>query len=329
MKHEIKKKLIDQGETILFPWVDVTGDRYIAKNSKNRNNRRNGRRNSNDNIHTKKHTKNNQNIRSILQRRNRRNTSVRKQLRRISVMITRKKLTLLRSIISDTNATLTTDEDGNPFLIITSWQELAMIQRELNRHLNPKEYYKWAITYYNEYGADAFKNMRLGWTKEKWDKTRKRCSIYKGLSPYTIPDGLVELNQIVDWGFEDEYMTCGNCGKAIRTTPGYYGDKPGYVILNDEMICGNCIHDNYQEEYIEQCTNNEKNAINTRIVSEEELTELGWKKLSKKYESGLHEGQNDKPINVLNKLKKKFDVLFTCETSQFDITFWAWIKKVE
>ncbi len=241
--------------------------------------------------------------------------------------ITEKTQELLRSIISDTNATLTTNEDDEPFLIVTSWQELAMIQRELNRYLNPEAYYKWAITYYNEYGDDAFQNMRLGWTKEKWDKTRKRCSIYKGLSPYTVPNGLIELDKIVNWGFEDEHMTCENCGKAIHITPGYYGDRPRYVILECDMLCGDCIHDNYVEEYIELCTNNEKNAINTQIVSEEELTKLGWKQLSRRYESGLHEGQNDKPINVLNKLKKKFDVLFTYETSQFDITFWAWVKK--
>jgi hypothetical protein len=234
---------------------------------------------------------------------------------------------ILNNIIKNTNATLTTDEDDIPFLIITSWKELAMIQRELNRHLNPGAYYEWAITYYNEYGDDAFQNMKLGWTKEKWNKTRKPCSIYKGLSPYTIPDGLVELHQIVNWGFEDEYVMCGNCGKAIRTTPRYYGDKPGYVILESDMLCGDCIHDHHAEEYIELCANNEKNAINTRIISKEELTKLGWKQLSRRYENGFHEGQNDKPIDVLNKLKKKFDVLFTYETSQFDVTFWAWIKK--
>ncbi len=219
---------------------------------------------------------------------------------------------ILNNIIKNTNATLTTDEDDEPFLIITSWQELAMIQRELNRHLNPGAYYKWAITYYNEYGNDAFQDMRLG-LREK--------------SPYLVPEGLLRLDQVIEWGFDDEYVTCGNCGKAIHAAPEYYGDKPGYVILESDMLCGDCIHDNYVEEYIELCTNNEKNAINTQIVSEEEITKLGWKKLRKQYENGLREGQNDKPVDVLNKLKKKFNVLFTYDTGQFDITFWAWIKK--
>lgn len=220
----------------------------------------------------------------------------------------------LESIVQNTNATLTTNENDEPFLILTSWQELAMIQRELNKRLNPEAYYKWAITYYNEYGNDAFQDMRF--------KTN-------GIPQYRQPVGLVNLGNIIDWGFEDEYTTCGDCGKAIHTTQSYYGDKPRIVILKGDVLCGDCIHDHYTEEYIELCTNNEKNVINTRIVSEEELIELGWKKLSKRYENGLHEGQNDKPIDVLNKLKKKFDVLFTYDTSQFDITFWAWIKKVE
>jgi hypothetical protein len=31
MKQEIKKKLIKQGQDILLPWIDVTGNQYVAK----------------------------------------------------------------------------------------------------------------------------------------------------------------------------------------------------------------------------------------------------------------------------------------------------------
>jgi hypothetical protein len=31
VKQTIKKELIKQGQNILFPWIDVTGDNYIAK----------------------------------------------------------------------------------------------------------------------------------------------------------------------------------------------------------------------------------------------------------------------------------------------------------
>jgi len=233
----------------------------------------------------------------------------------------------LESIVQNTNATLTTNENDEPFLILTSWQELAMIQRELNKRLNPEAYYKWAITYYNEYGDDAFKHMRLGWTKETWDKTRKPCGTHQGYSPYEIPEGLIELSNVIEWGFDDEYSTCGNCGKTIKTSISYYGDKPRYAILDCDIVCGDCIAENYEEEYINERINNAKNAINTAIISEDRLEELGWKKMKTRFESGLHEGQNDKPKDVLEKFGKHRDVLFTYETGQFDINFWIWTKK--
>jgi hypothetical protein len=230
----------------------------------------------------------------------------------------------LESIVQNTNATLTTNENDEPFLILTSWQELAMIQRELNKQLNPETYYKWAITYYNEYGRNAFQEMRFG-----QDKHGNPTSTTKGYAPYEVPEGLIELDDIILNGFDDEYNTCGNCGKAIKTSISYYGDKPRYAILDCDMFCGDCIAENYEEEYIELRINNAKNAINTSIISEDRLIELGWKKMKTRFESGLHEGQNDKPMDVLHKFGKHRDVLFTYETGQFDIKFWTWVKKHE
>jgi hypothetical protein len=131
------------------------------------------------------------------------------------------------------------------------------------------------------------------------------------------------------WGFSDEWITCSECGRAILTTPRFYGDKPRYAIIQSDLLCGDCIHDKYMEEYVDNATNNVSHAINTGIVSEEELQELGWKKLQRRYEKGLHEGQIDEPIKVLKKLSKKLNVIFTYETGQFDVMFWAWVKTKE
>jgi hypothetical protein len=149
---------------------------------------------------------------------------------------------ILSEIIQNTNSILTTDsENDKPFVIIEDWNDLGKIQKELNKKLNPITYYKWLITYYNEYGNNAFQEMRLGWTKESWDKTKQPCNIHRGFSPYVVPNGLTSLDDIMEWGFSDEYITCSNCYKAIATTPNYYGDKPRYAIINDEILCGDCI----------------------------------------------------------------------------------------
>lgn len=213
---------------------------------------------------------------------------------------------------NDFNSILTIDaETAEPFLIVESWEELGKIQQELNRWLRPKEYYKNCIDYYNVQGNEAFQRMR-----------------FEVGYQYLVPEGLFELDDVCKWGFSDEYITCSNCYRAIGTTPGYYGDKPRYATVNNDILCGDCITTQYEEEYIESATNKPTNAINTSIISEDGLAELGWKKLSKVYNAGIREGNNDDPKKIFNKYKSKFDeILFTYESGQFDLDFWMWIRK--
>ena len=216
----------------------------------------------------------------------------------------------LPRILENTNSILTVDAETNePFLIVEDWNDLGKIQKELNKRLNPATYYKWLITYYNEYGNNAFQDMRFG-----------TGAFYK------VPEGLLELDSIIEWGFSDEYSTCGNCGKSFNQTPGYHGDIQRYAIVDDEILCGDCIATDYEEKYIESLTNNTKNALKTSIISEERLEELGWKKQQETYESGLREGQNDNPEEISKKYKKENDILFTFASSQFETEFWIWIK---
>jgi len=211
------------------------------------------------------------------------------------------------------NSTLTEDaETGEPFLIVESWQELATIQRELNRAIAPEAYYQNAITYYNLQGRNAFQNMRL-----------------EAYHLYPVPEGLFELDDVLDWGFSDEFTTCGACGNAVRTTPTSYNDKTRYAILNNESLCGNCIATDFEKEYIDSCIYRYTKAVNTNIIPESRLAELGWIKQAERYESGMHLGQTDNPKDVFNKYRDQGDLLFTYEVGQFDINFWVWVKKEE
>ncbi len=210
------------------------------------------------------------------------------------------------------NSQLTTDsETDEPFLIVEDWHEIGVLQRELNKWISPNAFYANRDRYINEQGNEAFQRMRFD---------------TDGHAPYLVPNGLFELYDVINYGFSDEHITCYNCYRSICTTPGYYGDKPRYAIVNDEFLCGDCINNYHEEEYVESVMNDPENALNTAIVSEQRLKELGWKKLSRKYENGFHEGMNDKPKDIYKKLKK-LNVLFTYELSQFYVEFYAWIKK--
>ena len=229
----------------------------------------------------------------------------------------------LQIILQDMNSILTEDAETNkPFLIVEDWNEVGKIQQNLNKWWNSDAYYEWVITYYNEYGHEAFQDMRFG----KGPNGEPR-NVHNSKPYYEVPEGIFDLDDVIDWGFADEYTTCGNWYKSIEMTPGYHGDKPRYAIINDELLCGDCIVEHYEDDYIESVTNKTSNAINTAIISEERLKELGWKELSKTYTAGLREGSNDNPTMVYNTLKKKYDVLFTYQSDQFDTNFWAWIKK--
>ena len=203
-------------------------------------------------------------------------------------------------------------ETGEPFVIVEEWTELGTIQRELNRAMAPRFFYKHYIDFLNERGNEAFQKMRF----EHNDR-------------YEIPEGLHELEEWFEWGFSDEYTTCVNCGRSLRTGRSSYDDIPKFEILNDELLCHECIRDEFEEEYIESVTNNPKNALKLTIINESRLEELGWKELEEKYENGLHEGMNDDPKSIYNSLKTDWDVLFTFMPSQFYIQFWAWVKPKE
>jgi len=209
------------------------------------------------------------------------------------------------------NSILTTNaENDKPFIIIESWVELATIQRELNRMIAPEAYYRNAIDYYNIEGNEAFQNMS-----------------FEVNHIYRVPEGLLELDDVIDWGFSDEWSTCSNCYKAIFTSPYYPGDKPRYAVLNNEVLCDDCITNECEQEYIDSVTNDYKKTLNTNIISESKLEELGWIKQEQKYESGMYKGQIDSPKKVWNEFKELGDTLFTYESGQFDINFWIWIRK--
>jgi uncharacterized CHY-type Zn-finger protein len=225
-----------------------------------------------------------------------------------------KALEILPEILGDMNSQLTVDENDNPFLIVEGWDELSKIQQELNKNLAPEAYYEHVIEYYNKRGNRAFREMRLD---------------TNGHAPYLVPDGLFELDDVIEYEFSDEYTTCWNCGDAIRETPCCYGDMLRFGIVEGDMLCGDCINKDFEQEYIDSVTNNCKHALKTSIISEDRLAELGWTKRPEKYENGFREGQNDQPCPILKKLRETNDVLFTYQPSQFEIEFWAWTKPKE
>ncbi len=126
---------------------------------------------------------------------------------------------------------------------------------------------------------------------------------------YTIDEVLGDES----WGFDDEYVMCDHCYKVVRTSPDSYSWVARYWVdhENGEIICGDCVLQDFIDEYIESLINNHKSA-NT-ILGDKELENLGFVQCNChgeacEFETGLHEGWNDSPEKILkNALVKNPD----------------------
>lgn len=133
-----------------------------------------------------------------------------------------------------------------------------------------------------------------------------------------------------EWGFADEYSTCGNCGGLIKTSPDYYGWTPDYWITDGDITCGDCVREDFAEEYIGEILHgyhhcHDFSTANV-LIGFDQLYKMGFYKLDEKYYNGMHHGMNDKPEDVFKKLEKKHWVLFEIHPSQFYVKFEVWVK---
>jgi hypothetical protein len=122
--------------------------------------------------------------------------------------------------------------------------------------------------------------------------------------------------------WEDEWTTCGGCGKALRTSPDSYSWQPSYFELNGELTCIECTD---IEAYLETLENNPRRAVNDHINP----ADYGYIKLEGDFENGWHPGQNDDPKEIFKRLQAAGHkrLLFNIDSvSQFYITFEVYEK---
>jgi hypothetical protein len=135
---------------------------------------------------------------------------------------------------------------------------------------------------------------------------------------------LERLGFELEW--EDEWATCHECGKAVRTKPDSYGWTSYYRILNEcELICLDCLD---VAEYLESIEDNPRQAC----PPEMDPAEHGYVKHSGTFENGWHPGQNDDPKKILAEMQAagmKHVVFRLAGAGQFDISFEAYHKPEE
>lgn len=137
-------------------------------------------------------------------------------------------------------------------------------------------------------------------------------------------DALERAGYSLEW--EDEWSTCDDCGKAVRTSPDSYGWQPTYFRSDCGTLCQECVD---LEEYLESLEDDPERCCFAWVNPDEH----GYVLISKEgeFESGWHPGQNDNPADILRDLHERgirHVVFRTTSTGQFDINFEAWRKEV-
>jgi len=160
-----------------------------------------------------------------------------------------------------------------------------------------------------------------------------------------LADALEGIGADVEW--LDEWAMCEECHRAVRTEGDSYSWRPSYAWQNEcEIVCTDCLladMDTSLEPYVNEPTK----AVTWCDAAQ--LVDAGWELWEPppktvgdlirqgqgaarggRYQSGWHEGMDDKPDEVFAKIRDvlpEVDVVFLLdENSQFYISFSAWTR---
>lgn len=151
--------------------------------------------------------------------------------------------------------------------------------------------------------------------------------------PLRLAEALEGIGADIEWC--DEWTTCSDCYKAMRTEPDSYGWTMYGAFWDIGYVCADCLKEHLadfieDEDYI----NNSSKCLMPMFKSDlEALGFVRWEAGNEHtYESGWHPGQDDNPKDILasileGKDEDKVQVVFLLNSvGQFDMRFSAYVK---
>jgi hypothetical protein len=141
-------------------------------------------------------------------------------------------------------------------------------------------------------------------------------------------DLLERAGYAIEWS--DEWATCQDCDKAVRTSPDSYGWTRSYHIFNEcELLCCDCIRED-PTSYLEDITDNPHKALFPSFNIDP--TNHEYKLIETDFENGMHPGQTDDPRKIYERLTKDGhkSILFAVDSvGQFDVSFSVYAREDE
>lgn len=190
-------------------------------------------------------------------------------------------------------------------------EEVEATRVALVEHWISTEGEKLYITSYSDYAEAGYDlGGKKGILVGDWNDVRKDIV------------SLIEEYYQIEWS--DEWISCSDCGKLIRTQPDSYSWTPDYNVGDGEVYCGDCIRkdESSQEAYVQSLIN-DPTKIDTLGVS---LEKLGFTLITGHCDYGLRESNsNYHPGKMLKKLQEAIpgvEVVFgDLSSEQFENNF--------
>jgi len=143
-------------------------------------------------------------------------------------------------------------------------------------------------------------------------------------------DPVLKLSRILEkcgceLEWSDEWSTCSDCGKAVRTSGNCHGWLPHYRIIDEcEIVCLDCLD---PESYLESIEDDPSHAC----PDGERFSPIkfGYVQFEEFFESGFHPGQHDDPKKILARMQAaglKHCLFRLSSAGQFDLRFEAYHK---
>lgn len=190
---------------------------------------------------------------------------------------------------------------------------------------------KWRIEdiqiyeFYAEPGYGSDKPIAVGnWNDiSKWNEDESKSEEIDD-TPSRVGNLLEKSGYELEWS--DEWISCDECGGAVRTRSDCWEWTPYYYQNNDGTFCVNCIKKDpsyYLEEIEGTCK------CDTLDI---DLEENGYQKIDIDFENGIYGGQCADPQEIAKSLEKLniSKYIFQIDSKgQFDISFSVWVSNDE
>lgn len=168
-----------------------------------------------------------------------------------------------------------------------------------------------------------------------WEDVKKvGLHLHGLLEDVDAPDGDYDDSALVElfgdnWGFSDEYTTCGECYGVIRTSPDSYGWTPDFWFSEEGYTCGDCVKKDYADDYVVWliAQAEEGTAVGCHLL---DPSDYAFVKVAERLENGMHPGQADNPIEIATWGNENgLQVVFVVRPGQFDVSFDVWVRNAE